>query len=268
MDTPLAGTVAIVTGASRGLGRAFAIDLAKAGAAVTLVARSQDDLDNTATVVRSYDVACEVLVGDVRDDALAQLAVRHTIDTLGPPSLLINNAGIAQFGAFIDVTLEDWWDVLKVNLRAPAVWTKAVLPVMRRHGRGRIINVSSPGSAAPLPYITSYAAAKAGLNHFTASVAPEIADEGIVIVAIGPAALTDMTRSLWETDGLPPAMQDNFKTMFTADPDTFMRLSLDLFRCVVTGGADHLSGCYVGARGDGTFDTPDMIAAMNSPPDA
>ena len=128
--------------------------------------------------------------------------------------------------------------------------------------RGRIVNVSSPASSAPLPYISSYSAAKAGLNQFTASVAPEIAADGIVIVAVGPAALTAMTRSLWETDGLPPARQEQFTSMFTADPDMLLQRSLELFRCVVTGGADHLSGGYVGARDGGLFDTPETIAAM------
>jgi NAD(P)-dependent dehydrogenase (short-subunit alcohol dehydrogenase family) len=257
VDRPLAGSVGIVTGASRGLGRAFAINLAEAGAALMLVARSADDLEATANSVRTCGVECETVVGDVRDDALAVRVARHTVDTLGPPSLLVNNAGIAQLGALVDVTIDDWWDVLRVNLRAPVMWTKAVLPVMREQRRGRIINVSSPGSTAPLPYISSYAAAKAALTQFTACVAPELAADGIVVVAVGPAALTDMTRALWETDGLPPAMQKQFKRAFTADPDMLMRRSLDLLRCVATGGADH----YLGDR-IGSFDTPETIAAM------
>jgi NAD(P)-dependent dehydrogenase (short-subunit alcohol dehydrogenase family) len=261
VDRPLVGSVGIVTGASRGLGRAFAIDLAESGAALTLVARSADDLEGTADAVRSRDVLCETVVGDVRDDALADQVVQHTIDTLGPPSLLVNNAGIAQIRSLVDVTVEDWWDVLGVNLRAPVVWTKAVLPVMREQRQGRIVNVSSPATTTPLPYISSYGAAKAALTQFTACVAPELAADGIVVIAVGPAALTDMTRALWETDGLPPSMQDRFKTAFTADPDLLLRLSLDLFRCVTTGGADHLSGHYLGAR-PGSFDTPETIAAM------
>jgi NAD(P)-dependent dehydrogenase (short-subunit alcohol dehydrogenase family) len=243
------------------LGRAFAIELAEMGMSLTLVARSRDALEDTARMARSHGVDCEVVVGDVRDDALADRAVEGTANTLGPPSLLLNNAGIAHLGALADMSIENWWEVVKVNLRAPVVWTKAVLPVMREHGRGRIVNVSSPASVAPLPYISSYSAAKAGISQFTASIAPEVAADGIIVVAIGPAALTDMTRSLWETDVLPPAMQDAFRSSFTAAPDTLMRQSLELLRCVVTGGADHLSGGYVGQRADGTFDTPETILA-------
>ena len=252
-------------GASRGLGRAFALDLAECGAALALVARNGDDLADTANAVRSFGVACETVIGDVRDDAVAARAVAHTIDRLGPPTLLVNNAGVSQLGALTDVDIDDWWDVLTVNLRAPVAWTKAVVPVMQAQGRGRIINVSSPATTAPLPYISSYGAAKAGLSQFTACIAPEVATDGIVVVAIGPTALTDMTRSLWETDGLPTTMQDRFRAAFTASPERLMRLSLDLFRCVATGGADHLSGLYLGQR-DGAFDTPATIAALPPSP--
>ena len=85
------------------------------------------------------------------------------------------------------------------------VWIEAVVRVMREHQRGRIINVSSPGASVPLPHISSCAAAKAGLSQLTACIAPELEADGIVVVAIGPAALSDMTRTLWETDGLPAA---------------------------------------------------------------
>ena len=199
MERPLAGSIAIVTGASRGLGRAFALDLAQCGAALTLVSRNADSLADAANAVRSFGVPCETIIGDVRDDTLATHAVAHTIDRLGPPTMLVNNAGVSRLGALVDVDIDDWWDVLTVNLRAPVAWTKAVVPVMQAQGRGRIINVSSPATTAPLPYISSYGAAKAGLSQFTACIAPEVATDGIVVVAIGPTALTDMTRSLWET---------------------------------------------------------------------
>jgi NAD(P)-dependent dehydrogenase (short-subunit alcohol dehydrogenase family) len=264
MERPLVGTVAIVTGASRGLGRSFAVDLAECGASLTVVARSAHDLDETVELVRAHDVACETVVGDVRDDTVAADAIRITNERLGPPSMLVNNAGIAQLGAFVDVAVEDWWNVLAVNLRAPIVWIKAVLPTMRQQGHGRIINVSSPATTTPLPYISSYGAAKAALTQFTACLAPEVAADGIVAIAIGPAALTAMTRNLWETDGLPPAMQDQLKAVFTADPDSMLRRTLDLFRCIATGGADHLSGQYLGSR-PGSFDTPETVATTPPP---
>ena len=114
---------------------------------------------------------------------------------------------------------------------------------------------------APLPYISSYGASKAGLSQFTACVrAGGCRLDGVVVVAIGPGALTDMTRSTWENDVMPAELRDMFHAVFTADPEGLMRLSVDLFRCVATGGADHLSGAYVGVH-DGEFDTPADLAA-------
>lgn len=262
---PLSGTVGIVTGASRGLGRAFAVDLAECGAALTLVSRTPDDLAETAKAVRSFGVACETVIGDVRDDSVTADAVSLTVERLGPPTLLVNNAGIAQLGRLGDVEIDDWWDVLTVNLRAPVAWIKAVLPIMRKQQRGRILNVSSPGAAQPMPYISSYGAAKAGLTQLTACIAPEVAPDGIAVIAIGPTALTDMTRSLWETDGLPPEMQEQYRTWFLADPKAHMRMTLDMFRCAATGCADHLSGLYIGQQSGG-FDTPATIAARPPSP--
>ena len=261
VDRPLEGSVAIVTGASRGLGRAFAVDLAEAGASLALVARSEEGLAETAALVAAHDVACECIVGDVCDDALAERVVTQAEKGLGSVDLLVNNAGAAHICAFADANVDDWWHVLTVNLRAPVVWMKAVLPGMRARGRGRIINVSSPAMRAPLPYISSYGASKAGLSQFTACVAPEVAASGVVVVAIGPGALTDMTRSTWENDVMPAERRDIFHRVFTVDPEGLMRLSVDLFRCVATGGADHLSGAYVGVH-DGGFDTPADLAVQ------
>ena len=144
-DRPLEGSVSIVTGASRGLGREFAVILAEAGSALALVARSESGLAETARLVEARGAACEVVVGDVCDDALAERVVALAEERLGPIDLLVNNAGIAHICAFADDDVDDWWSSLTVNLRAPIVWTKAVLAGMRQRRRGRIINVSSPG---------------------------------------------------------------------------------------------------------------------------
>jgi NAD(P)-dependent dehydrogenase (short-subunit alcohol dehydrogenase family) len=264
-DRPLSGTVAIVTGASRGLGRAFAVDLAAEGAAVTLVARSAGDLAETASMVTAHGVACEVVVGDVCDGALAEHTVTLTEERLGPVRLLVNNAGVAHVCAVSDAEPDDWWRVVTVNLRAPFVWTKAVLPGMQRRRRGRIINVSSPAMTAPLPYYSSYGASKAGLSQFTACFAEEVAADGVGVYAIGPAALTDMTRATWENDVAPAEMREAFRKVFTSDPEGLLDLSVSLFRFVARGGADHVSGSYVGAR-PGDFDTPDAVAARPRSP--
>ena len=167
---PLAGSSAVVTGASRGLGRLFAIRLAELGANVTVVARSAGDLARTATAVEAVGVGCLAVVGDVTDDGLAPSTMDRAVESFGSVDLLVNNAGIAHIAAFADEDIDTWWNVITVNLRAPAVWIKAALPHMRSRRSGRIINVSSPAAAHnPLPYINSYTASKAALSQFTAA---------------------------------------------------------------------------------------------------
>jgi short-subunit dehydrogenase len=262
----LRGSSAIITGASRGLGRLFAVELASMGAGVTIVARSGADLAETAALVEQHGVECLPIVGDVTDDKVATAAVERTMDRFGTVDVLVNNAGIAHLGAFADHDVATWWRVITVNLRAPAVWMHAVLPEMRRRRRGRIINVSSTaGADSPLPYISSYSASKAALSQFTAALAPEVAADGVAVLALGPLAVTHMTRDLWETDALPPSMRDDFHDLFVPNAALFERLSVDLFRFVAVGGADHLSGSYVGAAG-GVFDTPADLTARPPTP--
>ena len=186
-DRPLAGTVAIVTGASRGLGRWFAVDLAASGADLMLVARSVEGLAGTAELATAEGARCETMAGDVCDDDLARAVVAATCERLGPVDLLVNNAGVGTPALVSDQGIDEWWHVATVNLRAPVMWTMAVLPGMRRRGSGRIINVSSPAALhSPLPYYSSYTASKAGLSQFTAAFAQEVAAEGICVLAFGP----------------------------------------------------------------------------------
>jgi 3-oxoacyl-[acyl-carrier protein] reductase len=261
-ERPLAGTVAIVTGASRGLGRSCAVDLAVCGADLTLVARAEDGLRETAALVAAHGARCEIVVGDVRDDDLASQTVARTVERLGPVDLLVNNAGVGVPAGVAGGDIEGWWEVLTVNLRAPVRWTMAVLPAMVERGRGRIINVSSPaGHHSPVPFYSSYSASKAALSQFTASVAGEVAAQGIVVLAYGPGALTDMTVGTWENDVLPPAMRDMFRAAFTADPESMLRRSMALFRVLATGEADHRSGTYLG-MGEPVYDDPSQVACL------
>ena len=262
LDRPLAGTVAIVTGASRGLGRHFAIDLAAAGADVTLVARSAEGLAQTAALVAAHDVRCETVVGDVCDDSLAARVVALTRERLGPVDLLVNNAGAAMPALVAAQSIDDWWEVVAVNLRAPVAWTMAVLPDMLARRSGRIVNVSSPAALhSPLPYYTSYTASKAGLSQFTAAFAQEVAADGIAVLAFGPAAATDMALGTYENDVLPDAMKDFFRTAFTTDPEGLLRSTMALFAVMARGGADHVSGSYLGAP-EPAFADASTVAAL------
>lgn len=261
-DRPLAGTAAIVTGASRGLGREFAVDLAACGASLVLVARSAEGLAGTAALVARHGVECETIVGDVCDDALADRAVTRSVERFGGVDLLVNNAGIGVPSPVVAGDIDAWWDCLTINLRAPVRWTMAALPGMVARGRGRIINVSSPaGNHTPLPYFSAYVASKAGLSQFTASMAKEVAASGVAVLAFGPGALTDMTVGTWDNDVVPEAMKDMFRTAFTTDPDRLLRLTMELFRLLSTGGADHRTGTYLGMA-DPVWEDPSIVAGM------
>jgi NAD(P)-dependent dehydrogenase (short-subunit alcohol dehydrogenase family) len=163
-------------------------------------------------------------------------------------------------GSVADMELDEWWDVLNVNVRGPLIWTKAVLPWMRAHRAGTIINVSSRGAYTQHPYASAYCASKAALSQLTSCLAAELADDGIIVLAFGPAALTGLARSLFETEAMPAARRQFYESYFTANPDELLRNTLQLFGFLLRGGADHLSGHYVGSRVDG-FDTPDDLRA-------
>ena len=183
----LGGTVALVTGASRGLGRAMALALAEAGADVGLAGRSAPDLARTAEEAARRGVRAEVFraeMGEARDvEALAAAAVR----AFGRIDVLVNNAGIS--GAektVVDLTPEDWDEVLAVNLRGPALCARAVARTMVERRRGRIINIASIGAITPIARLAPYCASKAGLVQLTRVMAVELARHNVQVNAVCP----------------------------------------------------------------------------------
>ena len=256
----LAGTAAIVTGASRGLGREFALHLARSGANVTITARSAEGLEETASLLPGARGAVEIVVGDVTDPSVAERAVARSQQRFGGVDVFVNNAGAMAVGSVADMDVDEWWDVMDVNVRGPLIWTKAVLPSMRARRAGTIINVSSRGAYTQHPYASAYCASKAALSQLTSCLAAELADDGIIVLAFGPAALTGLARSLFETEAMPAPRRQFYESYFTANPDELLRNTLQLFGFLLRGGADHLSGHYVGSRVDG-FDTPDDLRA-------
>ena len=251
----LEGSVAIVTGASRGLGRAYAIDLAECGASLVVTARDSGELAKTKALVEAAGGRCEQVIGDVTDPETAATCLRRAEQRLGDVDILVNNAGIVDIRLFADADRQDWWSVFEVNVRAPAEWTAIVAPGMRARHRGRILNISSPGGFVPLPFYSAYCSSKVALSQLTACLAIELSVDGVKVFALGPRAHTDMTRSLYENDVVAPAMREASRAAFTSNEAEIMRASVALFRFVATGGADHLSGGYFGDHLPG-FDTP------------
>lgn len=190
--------VAIVTGGGRGIGRATALALAQDGAAVVLAARTQAEIAAVAEEVRAAGGRALPVACDVADEqAVAALAGR-ALEAYRRIDILVNNAGFALPGRpILETPLADWERILRVNLTGPFLCAKAVLPAMIRQGGGKIINVASIGGRMAFVGIGAYGAAKAGLIHFTASLAAEVKQYGVDVNAVCPSG-TD-TRMLHET---------------------------------------------------------------------
>jgi NAD(P)-dependent dehydrogenase (short-subunit alcohol dehydrogenase family) len=259
--------VAIVTGASSGLGRVYALELARAGTAVMVIARRKAELYETARLVRDVGGRCEVAQGDVTEAGLADEVVARAKNELGPVELLVANAGLLGLGAVADIDVQLWRRVVEVDLVAPMLWNRAVLPGMIGNGRGRIVNVTSIASLTPQPYGSAYAAAKAGLNALTKSLAAEVAPHGIAVIGLSPVAHTDMGRELYENDVLPAATREQLRAYIATDPDALMERSIEVFRFVMAGDADPLSGEIVGVQPDRSETVDDLrrrVAAAGS----
>jgi 3-oxoacyl-[acyl-carrier protein] reductase len=193
----LKGRVALVTGASRGIGRACAIALAKAGAHVAVNFKSRAaDAESAAELIRASGRRVAVTQGDVSLSSAVATIVSAVERELGPVDILVNNAGIATPRALADVTEAEWDETIAVNLKSCFLMTQAVLPAMRAQRWGRIVNLSSVAAQVGGVIGPHYAASKAGMLGLTRLYAGQLAKEGITANAIAPALVeTDMVTS-------------------------------------------------------------------------
>jgi 3-oxoacyl-[acyl-carrier protein] reductase len=187
----LEGKRALVTGASRGIGRAVALRLAAEGASVALNYHSgRDEAEALAEEVRALGVQAVTLQGSVADPAQAEAMVTGTVEGLGGLDILVNNAGITRDNLLLRMDEADWDAVVDTNLKGAFLTTKAALRGMLRQRAGRIINMSSVVALTGNPGQANYTAAKAGLIGFTKTVAREVASRGITANAIAPGFIT------------------------------------------------------------------------------
>jgi 3-oxoacyl-[acyl-carrier protein] reductase len=194
----LSGRVAIVTGGSRGIGRAIALALAESGAAVGIAFRSQEA--SAREVQRAIEAAggrAFIAPGDVRDEGSVTRFVEAASAALGPVDILVNNAGITRDGHILFTDTAKWDEVLGVNLDAAYYAVRAVVRGMLLRRWGRIINVSSPSARMPLGGQSSYAASKAGLEGFTRALSRDLASKGVLVNAVSPGLVeTDMLEAM------------------------------------------------------------------------
>jgi 2-deoxy-D-gluconate 3-dehydrogenase len=182
----LDGRVALVTGASRGLGRAMALALAEAGADLGLLARSRDQLEETAAAARGLGRTAVVRPVDLASPAEAERAVQEIDAAFGRIDVLVNNSGIAVVKPLVETTLEEWRAILDTNLTAAFALCRAVGPGMIARGRGKVVNVASVLGGHGLAGYTAYSASKGGLIALTRTLAVEWARHNIQVNAIAP----------------------------------------------------------------------------------
>jgi 3-oxoacyl-[acyl-carrier protein] reductase len=213
MDLGLKGKVALVTGASKGLGKAIAEELAKEGANISICARGRRDLDDAAGSLIGHGVRVYATSADVTDAADTSAVIENTLKKFDRIDILVNNAGDAWLSHMLDTTDEEWRYCLEVNLMSAVRFTRGVAPHMRKQGGGRIINICTMSAVTPIAMASDYSAAKAGMLSFSKSASFELAPHNITVNCVCPAFIHS---PLWDklADSVVPAFGKNREEVF------------------------------------------------------
>ena len=202
--TDLKNKNALITGAGKGIGKAIALALAKEGVNIILVARTQEEIDSVAAKVRSLRVKALAITADVADINSVNAAVAKALAEFGTIDILINNAGIAAFGKFLELEPTDWERIIQVNLMGTYYVTRAVLPNMIERQTGDIVNISSTAGLSGNALTSAYSASKFAVLGLTESLMQEVRKHNIRVTALTPSTVaTDMAKELKLTDGNP-----------------------------------------------------------------
>jgi len=197
IDLQLEGKTAIVTGASRGLGRATAIALHQQGVRVLAVARSLDDLKTLEELDPQSISACQC---DMQDASAVATLAQAALDQFGGLDIVVNNAGIAPAGNFLEQAPEIWDQVMAVNVKAPAILARAAGQHMIKQGSGKIINIASTSGILGKASLVAYSSSKGAILQFTKALAAEWAKTGVQVNAIAPGAFkTDAQSAVLES---------------------------------------------------------------------
>ncbi len=195
----LSGRIALVTGAGRGLGRAIAETLARAGAKIACIDVNEEAMKGTCEAVRALGSEAEAWACDVTNSARVNEVVDEVVERMGGLHILVNNAGVTRDNMLLRMKDEQWDLVLDINLKGTFFFTRAAAKPMMKSRQGKIINVASVSGLMGNPGQANYSASKAGVIGFTRTVAKELAGRNITVNAVAPGFIaTDMTAALGE----------------------------------------------------------------------
>jgi 3-oxoacyl-[acyl-carrier protein] reductase len=197
MKNNLTGKIALITGASRGIGDAIIIALGKQGATVIGTATTKKGVENIDNKLKKLNIKGSSVILDVKEESQIVTVTKNIIDNYGKIDILVNNAGIVRDNLLMRMSFDEWDDVINTNLSSVYKMSKAVLRSMMKQRSGRIISISSVIGATGNAGQTNYAATKAGIIGFTKSLAREVGARGITVNAVAPGFIeTDMTEKL------------------------------------------------------------------------
>jgi NAD(P)-dependent dehydrogenase (short-subunit alcohol dehydrogenase family) len=247
----LSGTVAFVSGGGRGVGRMLAEQLAVAGAAVGLVARSADELAAAVSGIEHSGGTAAAAVCDVSDRAATAAAVAALTARLGPPSLLVNNAGISgPAGQLWDVSGSDWWRAFEVNVGGAVTLSQLVLPAMVAARSGRIINITSHAAVYRWPLMSAYAASKAALVKLSETLAEETRMYGVSVFSVDPGLLPIGLSDVAQASTAGPLTPEGrvygwIRAQLTTGRASDPARAASLILTLASGQADRLSGRHL-----------------------
>jgi NAD(P)-dependent dehydrogenase (short-subunit alcohol dehydrogenase family) len=256
MSAELKGSVALVTGGGRGLGRVIAEALAGAGAAVGIIGRSPDTLAETVRAIERAGGVAAAACADVTDEPSIAVAVDELRRRLGPVDVLVNNAGVCgPIGPLWTAPADEWWRTIEINLRGVVACTRLVLPDMIARGRGRILNVTSHAGVFRWPGVSAYAVAKSAVIKLTENLAAELRRDGVSVLSVHPGLQPiGLTEAALASDVPPGSAEGRVADWLRgeldqgrgADPDRAAGLIVRL----ASGRGDGLSGRHLSVHDD------------------